>query len=209
MQTSQLENNPDPARIARLIPQHSTLVAEQAGVIAGFVDAFVTVALDGLARWEVDLLGVDPQWRNRGIARQLVLASLRAALSLDLRYARALIRTDNYPSQRAFAWCGFAPQSIPSVLYVGEPVTAPAPSLPDGARLVTVETFTYGGVWIEGAFSAASFQAARALIFQRSHTTAGAVIRQDDSLAIEAAERAGFVPVGEFDWWERTTADAV
>lgn len=209
MQTSRLENNPDPARIARLISQHSTLVAEQVRVTAGFVDTFVTVALDGLVRWEVDLLGVDPQWQNQGIARQLVLASLREALLLDLRYARALIRMDNYPSQRAFAWCGFAPQSIPSVLYVGEPVDAPAPSLPDDARLVNVETFTYSGVWIEGALSAATFQAARASIFQRGHTTAGAVIRQDDSLAIEAAERAGFVPVGEFDWWERTITGAV
>lgn len=209
MQATSLENNPDTDRIARVLADHVSLVAEYEGVVAGFVDAFATKSAEGVPRWEIDLLGVDPRWQGRGIARQLVLASVHDASARGITYTRALIRMSNGASQHAFAACSFVPQFTLLELYVADPLDTAAPDVPPDAHLINVETFTYSGLWIEGAFSPSAFTAARVLLHQTACSQAGALIAQDDAAAITAAERAGYVSVGEFAWWERATSGAV
>jgi hypothetical protein len=155
------------------------------------------------------MIGVDPQWQGRGIARQLILASLVEARYRNINFARALIRTDNRPSQRAFAWCGFKPQPAPLFLYVAEPTELPAPAMPRDTHVISVDTLTYSGVWLEGRRSLASFLAARSLIHTQGRTTAGALIAVADAATVKAAEQADYMQIGEFDWWERAIMAAV
>ena len=81
--------------------------------------------------------------------------------------------------------------------------------MPDDAHIVAVDTLTYSGVWIEGKLSAAALRAARSLSYRQEWSSAGTLIPVDDVTTLEAARQADYMQVGEFDWWERSTADAV
>jgi GNAT superfamily N-acetyltransferase len=203
MQASGLDDTPDSTRIARVIPQHCTLVAVQDSEITGFIDAFATSAPDGVIRWEIDLLGVHPAWQGRGIARQLVSDAVVEGTHFGAEQTRALVRCSNLAPRRTFAWCDFEPDRIPFDLYVGTPQGGQAHSLPTGMHLIPVDMLTYTGIWIEGVFSLAAFQFARVILQRYGWSSAGVLIPGDAPEMIHLAERAGYAPVGEFDWWIR------
>jgi GNAT superfamily N-acetyltransferase len=178
-------------------PSHSTHVAVREGTVVGFVDGFVTRAGDGATRWEVDLLAVDPCAQGRGLGRGLVAANIAAGSTRNVAYARALIRTGNIGSERAFAACGFAPDPFESELWVaGDLMTAGEPV---GLHVVPVRTFRYSGTWLE----AVSASGLRALRPDTGRHTVGSVIPLADGDVLRAAIDAGLQPVGRFRFWHR------
>ena len=201
MQTSELDDNPDITRIARVIPQHHTLVAIEEGAIVGFVDAFMTVSKGGARRFEVDLLGVLPACQGRGIARQLVAEAVEQSTQPDVRQVRALIRESNVPSQRCFAACGFERSDIPLRLFAADAQAGMETNVHVPAHFVVVETLTYSGIWLEGELSAAAFGQARALLHRNEWQVAGTLIPSSDADTQLLAEKAGFERVGEYRWW--------
>ncbi len=192
------DDNPDPARIARVSLDSSklTLIEEAAGQMVGFVAAFPTISVEGTRRWEVDLLGVHPDYRNRGIARQLVSVATEAGRDHGAQVARALIRIGNTASLNTFFRCGFTLNPTVRNLYVADGEGADSPVLLPGLHLVPVETLTYAGTWVEGALSLDNLFFSRAV----GSGTVGALIPAD---ALDAAA-AGFECVSQMQWVIRT-----
>jgi ribosomal protein S18 acetylase RimI-like enzyme len=203
MQASGLDDTPDIARIARVILEHCTLVAVDRNEIMGFVDSFATIGADRTIRWEIDLIGVHPAWQGRGIARQLVSAAILEGTQSNANQTRALIRADNLPSQRTFAWCDFKPEAIPFNLYVGSPHGGLIQNLPPASHLLSIATLTYTGIWIEGKVSLPSLQTACTILAHYGWEIAGVLIPADDIKAMKISKRARYQLIGEFDWWVR------
>jgi len=147
---------------------------------------------EGTLRWEVDLLGVHPDYRGRGIARELVEAVVEAGRGYDAQRARALIRIDNVASLNTFKRCGFSLDERVYDLYVAD-LAASEVAFPPDSHLAAVETLTYSGVWIEGELSL------DALRFGRTQAGSGiaGVVVPAGSLA---AEQAGFERIGQYRW---------
>jgi GNAT superfamily N-acetyltransferase len=196
------DHNPNPERIARvsLESNHATVIEEDGGVVIGFADGFTTVTSDGALRWEVDLLGVHPAHRGRGIARSLIAASVEAGRHAGATAARALVQIDNAPSLSAFRRCGFIPDAAICELFVSnEPRDEQLPTPPD-AHLVSVTTLTYSGVWIEGRLSLEALRCAESARTCYGWDVAGAVLPEGDL----GVEKAGYVLVGRYRWLHRS-----
>lgn len=89
-------------------PRQRAWVAEEAGRIVGFVSAFPTHSL-AAGRWEVDELAVHPAAQGRGIGTALVAHAIADRIrGSNLSQARALVATNNLPSQRVFTRNGFS-----------------------------------------------------------------------------------------------------
>jgi N-acetylglutamate synthase-like GNAT family acetyltransferase len=209
MQASGLDDNPDLARIARVIPEHCTLAAVEAGEIVGFADSFLTCAADGTIRWEIDLLGVHPEQQGRGDARRLLDATIEEGWSVGAQEIRALVRSDNWAAQRAFAWYDFNPHPLPFYLYTAPGSHGEIGVTSSDAYLLPVTTLTYSGLWVEGRFRPAALQLARIIAHHYHWTLAGVLIPVDDLDAVRLAEHAGYRRVDEFDWWVLSRAGAV
>ncbi len=192
------DDNPDPARIARvsLDPSKLTLIEEADGQIVGFVSAFPTLTVEGASRWEVDLLGVHPACRGRGIARGLTEAVVEAGRGYGAKAARALIRIGNTASLNTFLRCGFSLDPTILDLYVADGEGGVSPTPPPGLHLIPVETLTYAGTWVEGDFSLDNLLFSRAV----GMGTVGVLI----PVGSLAAEAAGFENAGQFQWVTRT-----
>jgi ribosomal protein S18 acetylase RimI-like enzyme len=191
-----LDDNPDPERIARVILEsnHVTLVGPAGDHLTGFVDGFTTVASDGTLRWEVDLLGVHPDHRGRGIAQALVCASVEAGRQAGASLARALVRTENLASMNTFQRCGFASLGEVCELYVSDAACPNQIVAPSDAHLISVDTLTYSGVWVEGTVSIDSLRCARSVRTRFGWDMAGALIPAGSP----APE--GFTYVGQYRW---------
>lgn len=196
------DDTADPALIASVIqrPDHASHVVLMDDELAGFVSGFITVAADGVTRWEIDLLAVATPYRGKGLAARLVAASVSAGLASGAVAQRALVRVGNIPSERAFARNGFQPETVTSQLYITGAAANTALASP-GLHLIPVTTFGYKGVWLEGVVTEAGFQAARALCAANHWDIAGAVISTADLAALESARAAGCEYAGDFRWW--------
>lgn len=191
--------------IAALIAttERGTLVAERDGMVAGFVDSFLTQDCDRAARWEIDLLAVAPGAQGHGVGRALVRASMAGAQTAGAVRARALIRMGNIASERAFTACGFAPDPWESELWAvadRDVRTAPA-----GLHVVPVQTFRYAGVWLEEV-TAAGLQSLQPAV--GVGVVAGTVIPLIERDTIDAAVSAGLQQTGQFRFWHRTLSAA-
>lgn len=98
------ENPPNVDRITRVVNDHhhAILVGMVGGRVVGFVDGFITETADSAARWEIDLLAVQPAFQRRGIASALVEACTQAAIERRVVLARGLVAVGNTGSERAF-----------------------------------------------------------------------------------------------------------
>ena len=179
-------------------------VAVEGDEVVGFVSAF---ALDGAADnpWFVDSLAVRPQSQGRGYGRHLIESTWTTARRRGFRLSRALIRTDNAPSQSCFARCGYATDQRSYSLYIWPPQASAANGKIDPVRLLPVDTITYRGVWLEGLADASAeiqrraVQQARAYCAQEGRGPSGALIadpsRLDAALLYQAELK------GEYHWW--------
>ncbi len=176
---------------------HVTLLETSGdGALIGFVDGFSTASSEGVCRWEVDLLGVHPDHRGRGVAQRLIRASVAAGRELGAATARALVKLDNAASRAAFLRCGFAPDETVCDLYVSDQAAAGRVSAPEDAYLIPVSTLTYGGVWVEGVQSAEALRAAQRARTRYGWDFAGAVI----PVRTLAMAETGYALVGEYRW---------
>lgn len=195
------DHNLNPERIARvsLESDHTTVIEESSGEQIGFAHGFMTVAGDGVLRWEVDLLGVHPAHRGRGIAQRLIAASIETGRSMGAATTRALVRIDNEPSLAAFQCCGFMPDASVCNLYVsGENWHLPLAAPPD-AHLIAVTTLTYSGVWVEGRLSFDALRCAQAVRTRYGWESAGVVIPE----GVFAVETVGYELAGRYRWLRR------
>ena len=202
MQAAWPDDTVDTGRIASLIrgvANRATCVALDGGRVIGFVDGFLTTSAAFVRRWEVDLLAVDAAYRGQGVARRLIAASVAHGRALGATVARGLIHTDNPASERAFAAAGFAPLDAEFQLYVSGAGPNGATEPDPAAHLLPVQTFGYSGVWLEGAFTPAAFQAALASREAHGADVAGVVLSPAHAATAEAC---GYALVGAYRWWE-------
>jgi GNAT superfamily N-acetyltransferase len=183
-------------------PERITLVAEVAGVVAGFVDGFLTLSNIGVRRWEVDLLAVQPNYQGRGIATDLVAASTQAGWEMGASLARALIAVENIASQRTFAHCGYVLDPTLRGIWVASQGDGQAVSVPEKLHLIPVHTLNYRGVWLEGQLTPAGFAAANTVRTRYGWDVSGAVIALADTAIIQAATAADYGLVGHYQFWQ-------
>ena len=191
----------DVAQIAHALslPDHVTFLARMDGKPAGFVSCFPTTTPDGSRRWEIDLLGVAPHFRRRGVAHALVSAAVTAGRAVA-PLARALTRRENRAAQAVFAGCGFARDRRLRTLYVGNVRRPWSAALPPGAYLVPIDTFTYSGRWLEGRVDTAALRAAIASPPAEPDVIGCLVPADRDDLHIAAYE-TGYSRLGRYYWW--------
>ena len=193
------DDNPDPAWIARvsLESNHVTLLElADDGRLIGFVDGFTTVARDGILRWEIDLLGVHPDQRGRGIAQNLVRASVKAGQQAGASITRALVRIDNRAAQTTFERCGFTTDETIRHLYISDHDLNDRAPVPPAAHLISVSTLTYSGIWVEGDLLPEALRAAQAIRTRYRWDVAGVILAEESF----AHEQTHYHLVGRFRW---------
>ena len=145
--------------------------------VVGFCFSFATRDAQG-PRLEIDMLGVVPSHRRRGLATRLIGAALADGRERRITRARGVVACDNVGSRRAFRAAGMVvggqadllvydllgaePQPfLPAGWTCSEEPTADDPgsvqaTLRDGsgvargsARWLHVRTLSYSGIWIE------------------------------------------------------------
>lgn len=174
----------------------------------GFISGFTTLAADGSMRWEVDLLAVHPNSRGKGIAPQLIETSVQAGVEQGAGMARALVSFGNTPAEKSFTHCGFQSDDYTSELYVSRgDGDASSVTKRISAHLITVETFSYRGIWVEEATMLNDFKFASKVISRLSlygWHIAGAVIPTTKPKAMGAAQEAGYEHIGQYRYWLRS-----
>lgn len=202
------DDTPNAASIARVIQERdgcSLLGYDEndakndvKNVVIGFVDGFMTMDIDGVSRWEVDLLGVHPNARGKGIAAQLIASLCERGAEQGAGYARAVVRHDNVGAQKAFTRAGFKTDGHDCRLCVASPnATHVDLNVDDGAYLLPVSTLTYQGVWIEGTPTPRGLAAARAICARHGWDTAGVLLADDTT-------PDGYEEVGVYQFWTKS-----
>ncbi len=183
-------------------PDHATWVAEGAGQVAGFVSGFATVAADRTRRWEIDLLAVAAAWRGRGLGSGLIAASMVAGQARGLSVARALVATNNQASQRAFARCGFVPDTPAHRVFIWSRGPLPHDEAGDPCHLIPVRTLAYSGLWAEPPLTPAGLATAQRTLLAGEGSLVGAVVSLADDPSAQAASQMGFQPLAQaYRWW--------
>jgi len=132
-----------------LSPEHQIFVAVEAGEVAGFVSAFLIP--EPLPRWEIDTIIVRATSRGKGIGTSLIEEALIYGSHLGAHWAKASIRVNNDPSQRAFCKVGFTTNTQVLSLLLWDPLACEsATNVVKDVRFIPVNALTYRGLWIEG-----------------------------------------------------------
>jgi GNAT superfamily N-acetyltransferase len=190
-----------------------TYVAVEDDRVVGFADGFLTISAEGVPRWEVDLLAVHPEFRERKIGQKLVTASVEAGQEMGAKQGRALVQFENYASQQTFARCGFDTDSSECILFVSSGSAAnfftpqqandrlKTADIPPDVHLISVRTLYYRGLWLEGELSFDAFDATQAIREHYRWDIAGAVIPVTEQAAVQAARSAGYKKMDRYWWW--------
>lgn len=188
----------DPARIVRVLEQGSrtTLVAEEDGKILGFIDTF------GTTFWELDLMAVNPAAQGKGIGKQLTYRALESGRANGFRVARGLVALSNIASQSVMRRMGLIPAGISTLYVFSKHVTGVTTPLLH-PNVTEVKTFRYSGGWLNEPFTPEMFRAATALCTSKNWDVVGAVISDYDTVALAAAESAGYEKAGDYRWWTK------
>jgi GNAT superfamily N-acetyltransferase len=189
---------------------HAVYVAVDDDQVVGFVSGFNTTSVEGVLRWEVDLLAVKPGFQGQGIGRQLINTSYETGRRSGAALARALIGEQNAASQRAFVSNGFI-ASEPMALYIWYPqpqetmisrfnvVTDALPGV------ITVSTLTYRGLWLEGELTEPMILTAKQRLFviKERLNMVGAVVPKRQSETIRLLEHSHFVERNTHRSWQK------
>lgn len=185
-------------------------VVEEKNEILGFVSAFLTVDKAGRRRWEMDLVAVRPDSRGNGLGGRLIRQAYQDGAGRGVALARALIRVDNLPSQRAFQRVGFTTDRQVHHLLLWPPGTIDVPApCPQSVSLVPVDTLTYRGLWIEGLTRVSpteqrsAVRIARARIAREDRLNTGSLVpsSEEDLLTPDVRDQAKLH--GRYYWFVR------
>ncbi len=184
--------------------RHRAHVIDTPDGIMGYISSFLTHASQGLQRWEVDLLAIHPDYRNQGAGRALVHATTAAGRAMRANIARALVRVSNIPMRHVMTACAYACSEEAYALYVAQPHHYDNHALAsDKTWLLPVKTFSYVGIWLEGAITQNAINTAHKLATEKQADTLGAVIPLSYVHDCRLLESQGFERIGEFHWWQR------
>ena len=190
----------DASTIAEVIKsgKHYPLIAILDDVVVGFIDGFLTKSSVGHIRAELDLLAVHPDCQGRGIGKKLIntFTKLQEVQSAD--YIRTLVRVDNTPMQYAISKCGYSSDKMVQALYILPKM--PTKPASQSTHIVSVGTFTYRGIWLEGVINA---NALDALSLTQSNTDqiTGAVVPIANMDTIAQLKKRNFEAVNDYHWW--------
>jgi GNAT superfamily N-acetyltransferase len=200
-----LEQNASPLQIAIALsqPGHFAVLASIDQTPVGYISCFPTVSATGQKRWEFDEIAVQPDYRRRGIAKQLISQAVIAGDRQHANQFRALIRVDNVASQQAFAAHGLSTNNTVYELYIHEqPLETDLP-LPEGLYPVEVYTFSYHGHWLEGEVDAVGLQRAPQLLKTYQHDSIGVLVPETDTELVQVAAASGYEWIASYNWWEK------
>ena len=183
-------------------------VAKEGKTVLGFASAFLSVARDGLRRWEFDLLAVQRASQGQGLGQALIRRVCEDGEKQAAAVIRAAVRVDNVPSQRAFEKTGFSTdgQTYRLLLWGAGEGTVPRHTL-SPVSLIPVDTLTYRGLWMEGLEQAppriqrAAVRAARAMVAQEHRLNAGALVRFADEPRLARDLRDEAAVQGVYHWF--------
>jgi GNAT superfamily N-acetyltransferase len=181
---------------------HASFVAVANEQVIGFVDGFLTNAQDGTRRWELDLLGVHPDFRGLGAGQKLIEVFTTAGKSYGATLARALVAVTNKPMYAAMARTGYQQQKSMYKLWISSD-SGNETQLPENAYLIPVNTFTYRGIWLEGEITTQTIDAANLIREKNKLDVIGAVMLTHDKATLEIIHRANFNFIGNFHWWHQ------
>lgn len=197
----------DSIRLTKALKHGKNFVAIRDTSVVGFVGNFLTRSASGVQRFELDLLAVAEDARGGGIGRALASASIDAGKLANVDLIRTLVAADNKRMQRLCLSQGFIRDHEQYALHVSavESMTncgkASSPAGLHEAHLITVETLTYSGIWLEGRLSQAAIEDARQRARYGGMSRVGAVAPLSDDGLQALLGSNGFDLVGEFHWW--------
>lgn len=186
-------------------PLHSTIVVVVDDDLAGFVDGFMTTSVNGVRRWEVDLLAVRPDYQRRGIASALVEAGTIEGRARGAELARGLVAVDNTGSQKSFTHCGYRTDGTKYDLIVcssrsHEPSRG---NEEEKAYILPVKTINYTGFWIEGELNLKSLEEGKRRLATTDFDVVGAVTPENQNKLIQDGIAIGYERIGRYQWWQR------
>jgi ribosomal protein S18 acetylase RimI-like enzyme len=187
-------------------------VAEERDDVVGFVSAFLTTSRRGERRWEIDLVAVRPDSQGRGLGPRLIAAACEDGRKHQVALARALIRVDNVPSQRAFEKVGFATDGEVYRRLLWRPETGGVPERTVG---IPVDTLIYRGLWVEGLEDMtpdeqhAVVSAARSRIAWEARFSAGALIPTSKKHRLAADRWKQAMKHNEYHWFVKPMLDGI
>ncbi len=188
-------------RVRKILGESRTYVAINDDDVIGFVDGFFTRDEIGRRRYELDLLAVAREARGLGLGTRLTAECLAAAVEGGAQHARALVRGENAAMRKLCQRLGFHCSRASYALFVGERQSPQGLAPENDARLLSVDTLGYAGIWLEGRLSQEAIDAAHRLASQRNAAVIGAAI-PSKALAAAALLRANaFRKVGCYHWW--------
>lgn len=176
---------------------HDTYIASNEGKIVGFIDGFVTIAIEGRKRLELDLLAVHPEYQGKGIGKKLITHFTNQANQVDL--IRTLVAVGNHPMEKAISQSGYTALPDTYALYIGTgAVQNHAQSV--NAHILPVSTFTYSGVWLEGDVSLDTIYAALKARNNEDEIV-GLVTPISDEARLQVLTSANFEFIKHYRWW--------
>lgn len=185
--------------------------------VAGFVSTFLTVDVHNNRRWEIDLLVVKPENQGQGWGTALIQSVWEDAQKHKANFARAMVRTDNIVSQKAFARAGYSTNGKSHHLYLWPPQKyATQPTTPKDVTLLPMDTLTYRGLWIEGLTSPHLTQKdqsdilskAQDIVATQKRLNTGAAIPIGEEVALSEAIRNKGKIHGQYSWWIKSVKEA-
>jgi GNAT superfamily N-acetyltransferase len=189
------------------------------GEVVGFASAFLITDAGGCRRWEVDLVAVREDSRGQGLGTHLINRVCEVGKSSGVSMTRALIRTENVASQRAFERAGFTTDSKVHQLVLWTPrhehdisrdeseVERSASIYAGDVALLPVDTLTYRGLWIEGMTSVCAeeqrlaLKTAHSIIAREHRDNTGALIPVEEASHLATDLREEGVIHGEYHWF--------
>jgi len=185
-------------------------VARNGDDVLGFVSAFLTRSRAGRRRWEIDLLAVRPASQGQGLGQRLIRRAWEDGERRGAALARAAIRVENLPSQKAFEKTGFSTDGRIHHLFLWDPQSGAVPHRsPDPVLLVSVETLTYRGLWIEGLERVSwskqrlAVRTARARVASERRLNTGALVPHGDVAILAPDLRDQAHVQGRYCWFVR------
>ena len=183
---------------------NTSFVAEKAGQVVGFVDGFATLSAEEEKRRELDLLAVHPDCQGQGIGTKLIECYTNVDIPAD--YIRALIAVGNIRMEKALTRFGYIPKANACALYVSTSAVDEIEfETSSYSHFVSVATYTYNGIWLEGQISQQAIDNALSAK-HKEQDVVGAVVPVMDLDAVGLLQSNNFMLIKLYRYWMKHSA---